>query len=188
MDDNGPAPDDGPAQGGGPLPDSQLAHGSQSSPNGRAVILFDRACNLCNAMVRWAGRRDPNGRFRFVPLQSDEAARLLARVGATASDSGWARAGSSNVNNCADPGSIALVRGPKVHFRSGAVLRIALRLKFPYPLLAAGLLAPRPLRDAAYDWVARNRYRWFGRDATCPLPTTPPEPPNQGDSGGRPPD
>ncbi len=220
MNDNGPALDDGPAPDSGLAPDSQPAPDGQPAPDDRAVILFDGACNLCNAMVRWAGPRDPNGRFRFAQLQSDEAARLLARAGATAGDSAWAR--GSAASNCADPGtvhafqglgagSIALVQGRKVHFRSGAVLRIALRLKFPYPLLAAGLLAPRPLRDAAYDWVARNRYKWFGRAAACPLPTTPqaqsgagpatnasagptdgarptdgpPEPPNQGDSGGR---
>lgn len=173
LDDDGPVHDDEPAPGNGPAHDGQPVPNSRSAPDDRAVILFDGACNLCNAMVRWAGRRDPKARLRFAPLQSSEAARLLARAGATASDSAWARAGSSHASDCADPGSIALVRDRKVHFRSDAVLRIAWRLKFPYPLLAAGLLAPRPLRDAAYDWVARNRYRWFGQDAACLLPTPP---------------
>lgn len=170
LDDNGSARDKVSARDNGPAPDS------------RPVILFDGACNLCNAMVGWAKRRDAKSRFRFAPLRSDEAARLLARAGATAVDSAWARAGTwhaSDSSGCADPadpGSIALVQDRKVHFRSGAVLRIAWHLKFPYPLLAAGLLAPRPLRDAAYDWVARNRYRWFGRDASCPLPSARAEP------------
>lgn len=137
------------------------------APDDRDAILFDGACNLCNALVRWAQHRDSKGRFRFAPLESDEAARLLARAG--------------EPRNAAVPDSIVLVKGRRVHFRSGAVLRIATGLGFPWPLLAAGLLAPRPLRDAAYDWVARNRYRWFGGNAPCPLPE-PPAPRGEGRS------
>lgn len=141
----------------------------------RAVILFDGACNLCDALVRWARRRDSKGRFRFAPLHSDEAAQLLALAGGRRA--------------AAVPDSIVLVQGRTVHFRSSAVLRIARGLEFPCPLLAAGLLAPRPLRDAVYDWVARNRYRWFGGNASCPLPERAREerrrPPDHLDSDGR---
>lgn len=143
----------------------------------RAAILFDGACSMCDALVRWARRRDSKGRFRFAPLHSDEAAQLLAHVGGQRTAAAF-------------PDSIVLVQGRKMHFRSGAALRIARGLRFPWPVLAAGLLAPPPLRDAVYDWVARNRYRWFGRDASCHLPERAQEaqgrPPDHLDSDGRP--
>jgi len=63
-----------------------------------------------------------------------------------------------------------LVDRDGVHTASTAVLRLARHLRFPYPALSLALIVPRPLRDAAYRTVARQRYRRFGRRDECPLP------------------
>ena len=120
------------------------------------VLLFDGVCNLCNGAVAFVIRRDRRARFRFAPLQSPAADALLASHGV-------ARDGL--------PDSFVLVEDGRVHLRSTAALRVARGLRFPWPLLAAFLLVPRCLRDPAYDLVARNRYRWFGRRDECMVPT-----------------
>lgn len=131
-------------------------HGAGSLPTGAdagSVVLFDGVCNLCNAAVRFIIRRDPGGRLRFAALQSEAAAVLLAAQAEPL------------------PDSIVLVEGGRVFTRSAAALRIARRLRFPWPLLYALIVVPRPLRDAVYGWIARNRYRWFGRSDQCMVPT-----------------
>jgi predicted DCC family thiol-disulfide oxidoreductase YuxK len=126
---------------------SHLAHGG-------AVLLFDGVCNLCNASVLFVIDRDPGRRFAFASLQSPEAARLLAERGYLGMELD----------------SVLLVEGRRVYERSTAALRVARRLTGAWPLLSVFLLVPRPLRDAVYDWVARNRYRWFGRQDACRVP------------------
>jgi predicted DCC family thiol-disulfide oxidoreductase YuxK len=115
------------------------------------VVLFDGVCNLCNGAVRFILARDPAGRFRFASLQSEAARRLLR-------DDGRAE-------------TIVLLEAGKTYTKSTAALRIARGLRFPWPLLYAFVAVPRPLRDLVYDWVARHRYRWFGKRETCLLPT-----------------
>jgi len=97
--------------------------------------------------VRFVLERDTCGRFRFASLQSAVAEKLLR-----------APAGTE---------SVVLVENGKIYRKSTAVLRIARRLDGGWPLLAALLIVPRPLRDALYDWIGRRRYRWFGRREAC---------------------
>ena len=120
----------------------------------RAVVLFDGVCNLCNGFVRFVIPRDPLDHIRFAALQSEAARRLMAPTGVTRGD--------------AD--SIVLVEGERAFVRSEAALRIARQLRFPWPLLYGLVVVPRPIRDWAYDIVARNRYRWFGRRDVCMMP------------------
>lgn len=115
------------------------------------VILFDGVCNLCHASVAWVIERDPGQIFRFASLQSAAARELLA---------------GREV-----PDSVVLVDDDGLHIRSTAALRIARRLGFPWSLLSAGLLVPAFLRDGVYQFVARHRYRWFGRQDRCLMPT-----------------
>jgi len=109
----------------------------------RPVVLFDGLCNLCNGVVRFIIARDPAARFRFAPLQPAEA-------------------GARD--------SIVLVESGKTYTRSTAALRIARGLRFPWPLICALMVVPRPLRDVVYDWVARHRYGWFGKRTACMAP------------------
>jgi len=122
----------------------------------RPVILFDGLCNLCAGSVRFVLERDPAGVFDFASLQSEAARRLVAHAGRDAA---------------LLPDSLVLVDADGVHLRSEAALRIAARLRRPWPLLAALRILPRALRDAAYDFVARRRYRWFGKRETCLVPS-----------------
>lgn len=70
----------------------------------------------------------------------------------------------------AEPDSVLLIENGRVWQKSTASLRIARRLSGAWPLIYALIIIPRFLRDPVYDWVARNRYRWFGRDDSCMLP------------------
>lgn len=124
-----------------------------------SVILFDGVCNLCNGAVQFVLDRDRHKRFRFAALQSEAGQALLRQRGLTPPDPG------------ADPDTIVLVEGDRVSDRSTAALRIARHLGFPWVLAGIFWLLPRPLRDWVYRFIARNRYRWFGKSESCRLPT-----------------
>lgn len=124
------------------------------------VILFDGVCNLCQGFVQFVIRHDPAGQFQFAALQSAAGQRLLAEQGVPAPAPGT------------DPDSVRLLADGRLYSHSEAVLRIARRLGSGWALLAApGWLLPAAARDALYRYVARNRYRWFGRQQECWLPT-----------------
>lgn len=118
-----------------------------------ATVLFDGVCNLCNGAITFIIKRDPKGQFRFAPLGSAPANKLLAGAAGPI------------------PDSMVLVEDGRVFVRSAAALRIARRLRLPWPLAYVFIAVPRPVRDWVYDMVARNRYRWFGRRDSCMVPT-----------------
>lgn len=118
------------------------------------VVLFDGHCALCHGAVLFIIRRDRKSWFRFASLQSQYGKRLIAAAGRTGTD----------------VDTIILIEGDRVSDRSTAALRIARALDRLWPLLYVFIIVPRPLRDALYRWVARHRYRWFGRMEHCPLP------------------
>lgn len=121
-----------------------------------AIVLFDGECNLCQRAVQFILRRDRRRRFRFAALRSGAGRTALAAAGAPADL----------------PDSMVLLEGGgRIHLRSGAALRIARRLSMPWPLFAVLLAVPRPLRDWAYDVLARRRLRWFGRADRCLVPS-----------------
>ncbi|GIO38053.1 hypothetical protein J41TS12_29140 [Paenibacillus antibioticophila] len=121
----------------------------------RSIVLFDGVCHLCLAAVRFIIDRDPSGRFAFASLQSDTAARLLGR----ALPEGEA------------PSTIILVENGSCYTQSTAALRIARRLRFPWPALYVFIVLPSPIRDVIYNFTAARRYRWFGKDTACMVPT-----------------
>ena len=112
------------------------------------MVLYDGYCKLCSRTVQWIIRNDPGKRFSFTALQEAELRAFDQPGGDT----------------------VLLMMNGKVHNRSGAALRIALRLRFPWPLLGIFLLVPPFLRNGVYHLVARNRKRWFGTRTTCFLP------------------
>ena len=119
------------------------------------ILLFDGVCNLCHRSVQFVLLRDRRARFHFAALQSPLGQALLqARGLSTALD------------------SVVLITPARAYTRSAAALQIARRLPLPYPLLLIFWLVPYFLRDWLYDFVARRRYRWFGRqeENTCFLP------------------
>ncbi|GAA4325841.1 thiol-disulfide oxidoreductase DCC family protein [Flaviaesturariibacter amylovorans] len=119
------------------------------------VVLFDGVCNYCNGMVNRTIRLDKKGRIRFAPLQSAAGQRLLKEH----------RLSTENFN------SFVLIDGGKTYTKSGAAIRLLRYL--PWWLQEARVLwvVPRPFRDAIYDFIAQNRYKWFGKMDQCMIPT-----------------
>ncbi|MCB1172575.1 MAG: DUF393 domain-containing protein [Leptospiraceae bacterium] len=123
----------------------------------RALVLFDGHCNLCTASVQFIIARDKGCRFHFASLQGSWAARNLPPQWRLRSDQ--------------DPASVLLFQDGRFHSHSAAALEIARQLDGCWPLFDLCWLWPAFVRDAIYRWVARHRYRWFGRQASCWLPT-----------------
>ncbi|WP_127588127.1 thiol-disulfide oxidoreductase DCC family protein [Paenibacillus koleovorans] len=119
-----------------------------------SIVLFDGECSFCDSSVQFILKRDPAGRFRYAALQSEAARRLLT-------------------GHDIDPSrldSIVLLEEGRCYTESTAALRIARHLQ-GWPRWAAPLhIVPRPIRDGVYRFVARHRYRWFGRRDQCLLP------------------
>ncbi|MGE0637170.1 MAG: thiol-disulfide oxidoreductase DCC family protein [Bacteroidia bacterium] len=119
------------------------------------IILFDGVCNLCNASVQFIIKHDKKGVFRFASLQSEFGKSIV------------------NKFNLADKNidSVMLFENNTVQLKSEAALRIAKRMGGIYSILFAFIIIPRFIRDSIYDYIARNRYRWFGKQESCMIPT-----------------
>ncbi|MFM7817790.1 MAG: thiol-disulfide oxidoreductase DCC family protein, partial [Verrucomicrobiota bacterium] len=124
---------------------------------GAILVLFDGTCGLCDGFVRFVIERDPDGRFQFATLQGETGRRACTAAGLTQPGG-------------AGPDTVVVLEDGVARVRSDAVLAIATRLPFPWPILTVGRWVPRPLRDALYRGVARHRHRWFGRPSVCPVP------------------
>ena len=112
----------------------------------KPIILFDGVCNLCNNSVRFVLKRDTKRQFSYVPLQSEEGKSLLNKY---------------RIPEETD--SIVLIKDEKYYIESDAVLEICEHLPLPWHLARTFKILPLNWRDTIYRWVAKNRYRWFGR-------------------------
>ena len=121
----------------------------------KRIVLFDGDCNFCDASVQFIIKRDPVRHFYFTSLQSDKGQELVKAHGIPA-----------------EVDSLVLIENGKAFTQSSAALRIAKKLDGLWHLLFLFILIPRPIRNGVYNYVARNRYKWFGKkDASCALPT-----------------
>lgn len=118
------------------------------------IVVFDGQCLLCNGWVQFLLRHDRSQRIRFVSIQSAVGQQLLARAGL-------------RVEGLQ---TLLVIDGERSWQHTAAILRVLHALGWPWRLAWVGWLVPAPLRDALYRWVARNRYRFWGRSATCMLP------------------
>lgn len=119
----------------------------------KPLILFDGYCHLCSKSVIFIIKRDKKKIFSFIPLQSEEATII----------------GNQPFYNQNPPDSLVLVENNKVYRKSGAALRIARHLRFPWNMFFCLMIVPPFIRDSVYMFVSRNRYRWFGKRETCNL-------------------
>lgn len=119
------------------------------------VVLFDGVCNLCNKSVQFIIRRDKKDQFRFAALQGKTGQAILARHGLP----------PDSFN------SFVLSEGDNIYTHSTGALRMLKKLGGPWSLLYGFIIVPRFIRDGIYKWIARNRYRWFGRQESCMIPT-----------------
>lgn len=123
-------------------------------------MVFDGICNFCNGVVDFIIRRDPEGRFAFAPMQSVAGKRLIDRY----------YGGMGELDAVGGPDTLLLIRDGACLERTDAVLAIAGGLRWPWPLLRAFRILPRPFRDWFYRRFANNRYRLFGRRDGCRVP------------------
>lgn len=119
------------------------------------VILFDGVCNLCNAAVIFFIKRDKKNVFRFASLQSAFGQSVLQKFHL-----------SANTFN-----SFILFKNGKVYTKSTAALLVAKELSGGWPLLSAFIIVPRFIRDDVYNFIAQNRYKWFGKKKECWIPS-----------------
>jgi len=119
------------------------------------IIFFDGVCNLCNGAVQFIIKRDTKKTFQFASLQSAFAHDQLKehQIDVTALQ------------------SIVLKSGNTIYTKSTAALRIAKQLSGGWPLLYSFMIIPAFIRDWVYDGIAKNRYRWFGKQDVCMVPT-----------------
>jgi predicted DCC family thiol-disulfide oxidoreductase YuxK len=147
--DGGPSPNSDPVVASGL---SSPVESSDPSP----VVLFDGVCNLCNSSVQFILKRDKAARFRFASLQGPAGQGLLEKFHLP-----------ENYLN-----SFVLIEGERVYTRSSAALRVLKNLGKGWNFFYwGGWVIPVFIRDAVYNWIARNRYRWFGRRGSCWVPT-----------------
>jgi predicted DCC family thiol-disulfide oxidoreductase YuxK len=121
----------------------------------RKIILFDGVCNLCNRAVQFVLKHDHKNQFAFGSLQGKAGQSFLL----------------SHHLSTPELHSFFLVEGERVYSRSSAALRVARHLGGAWALLWVFMVVPKFIRDAVYDWIARNRYRWFGKREECMIPT-----------------
>ncbi|MBN8420962.1 MAG: thiol-disulfide oxidoreductase DCC family protein [Verrucomicrobia bacterium] len=124
-------------------------------PSRDHLLLFDGICHLCDASVRFIVKHDPAGRIKFAPIQSPLGSQLYTQHGL----------------DPAAPTAMLFITPRGAFKASDAALEIARTLGGPWKLALLFQSLPRALRDATYDFIARNRYRWFGKDEACMMPT-----------------
>ena len=119
------------------------------------IVIFDGVCNLCNLAVRFIIKHDSRDIFRFTSAQSEIGEEILSRFGI----------------NTPEPESVFILQKDTLVKKSSAALAITAELDGFWKYLAILRFIPRPIRDFVYDWIARNRYRWFGKREECMLPS-----------------
>tara|TARA_R110002050_G_scaffold44138_12_gene105329 strand:+ start:5236 stop:5640 length:405 start_codon:yes stop_codon:yes gene_type:complete len=124
--------------------------------NYKKIILFDGVCNLCNTSVQFVIKKDKEDLFRFTALQSDTGKKLLTE---------------RNID-IANIDSIILIEPNVAYYtKSTAALEIGKNLKGLKTLSSILLWLPESIRDIVYDFVAKNRYKWYGKKDSCMIPT-----------------
>ncbi len=128
----------------------------QNLPKNKNIILFDGVCNLCDASVQFIIKHDKKDVFRFVALQSDLGLEIIKYIGIDA----------RNID------SIILYKpGIAYYYKSSAALEIAKELGGFFSLVIIFKIIPETFRNKMYDFIAKNRYKWYGKKESCMLPT-----------------
>ena len=131
-----------------------------------AVVLFDGVCNFCDASVNFVIDHDPDGYFKFAPLQSEAGEKLAAEYELVF--------GSAEIHRADDQipiDSVILLEDGQAYTHSTAALRIARKLSGICPALYAFIIVPPPIRDFFYQLFAKYRYKMFGKKDECMLPS-----------------
>lgn len=119
------------------------------------IILFDGICNFCNSAVNFTIKRDKNKTIKFTPLQSEVGKALIKEYGFPENDMS----------------SFLLIENGKLYNKSTAALKVCRHLKGLWPFCYVFIIVPAFIRNAVYDFIAKNRYKWFGQKEECMVPT-----------------
>ncbi len=119
------------------------------------IILFDGVCNFCNGAVNFTIKRDKKATIKFAALQSETGRQLVQQYGFPADDMR----------------SFLFIKNGKVYNKSTAALRVCRHLKGLWPLCYGFIIVPAIIRNGIYDWIAKNRYKWFGERQECMIPS-----------------
>ena len=119
------------------------------------LILFDGVCNLCSALVQFVIRHDPAAKFRFAPIQSDLGKEIFQSHGLDPSDLQ----------------TFVFIADGKLFLRSDAAIEVVSGFGGAWGIFKIFRFVPRSLRNTIYSFIARHRYRWFGRKEVCMIPT-----------------
>ena len=125
-------------------------------PENKKIILFDGVCNLCNSSVQFVIQHDEKDIFRFVALESEVGKAIVQHIGIdiTKTDS-----------------IILYEPGNAYYYKSTAALKIAKSLGGFWPIVCVFTIVPILIRDFVYDYIAKNRYKWYGKKESCMIPT-----------------
>ena len=125
-------------------------------PKDKHIILFDGVCNLCNCSVQYVIKHDTLDKFLFAPLESNIGQHIieLYKIDTSTTDS-----------------IILHHKNQTVFYKSTAAIKIAVLLGFPNNLLSVFLIIPTFIRNWVYDYIAKNRYKWYGKQEACMIPT-----------------
>lgn len=123
--------------------------------NEQPIILFDGVCNFCNSAVNFVIKRDKKGRLFFTPLQGSTGRQLLKQYDLPLTEMN----------------SFVFIDKGKAYTRSTASLKVCRYLSGLWPLCYGFIIVPAFIRNGIYDWISRNRYKWFGVREQCMIPT-----------------
>lgn len=125
-------------------------------PENNYLILFDGVCNLCNNSVQYVIKHDKKKIFLFTSLQGEIGRNIINHF---------------NIDTNKVDSILLFTPDKKIYAKSTAALKIALKLNIPVKLLSIFFIVPTFIRDAVYSYIAKNRYKWFGKKEACYIPT-----------------
>ncbi len=120
------------------------------------IVLFDGVCNLCSSSVQFIIKHDKKKQFRFASLQSPFGQKIMQQFGLPVNE----------LN------SFILLENDKIYIKSTGALRVAGKLNALWPILYGFIIVPKFIRDAVYNYIAKHRYKWFGKKGGCWLPAS----------------
>ncbi len=125
-------------------------------PKNKKLILFDGVCNLCNAAIQYVIKHDKNDLFRYAPLQSEIGKAVIVRF---------------NIDMKKTDSILLYSEENGLSVKSSAALKVAKHLGFPRNLMVVFFIVPTFIRNWVYDYIAKNRYQWYGKKEECMIPT-----------------
>jgi predicted DCC family thiol-disulfide oxidoreductase YuxK len=128
----------------------------QDLPKHKQLILFDGVCNLCNSSVLYVIKHDKKNTFMFAPLQSYAGKQVIEKF---------------NIDPSKTDSILLYSPEDGLSVKSSAALHIAKHLGFPRNLMIIFFIVPTFIRNWVYDFIAKNRYKWYGKKEACMVPT-----------------